>query len=181
MQARVLGPLGMKDTAFTQPADLSRVARVYHRDPAGNLVGDDRKPSFPFESGGGGLYSTAPDYARFAQMLLNGGEYGGKRILGRKTVAFMTSNQLRNLEDPRKGPFLPPGFGFGVRVRLDNPADYPTLGSPGEYGWEGIMTTYVSIDPSERMFMLVLTQHQPYDEHSLFESFANATYQALEK
>jgi len=181
MKDRVLGPLGMTETSFSLPADLSRVARVYHKNPAGDLVGDDRKRSFPFESGGGGLYSTAPDYARFAQMLLNGGELGGKRILGRKTVAFMTSNQLRNLEDPQKGPFFPPGFGLGVRVRLDNAADYPTLGSAGEYGWEGIMTTYVSIDPAERMFMMVLAQHQPYDEHQLFESFANAAYQALEK
>ena len=70
----------------------------------------------------------------------------------------MTSNQLRNPEDPQKGPFFPPGFGLGVRVRLDNAADYPTLGSAGEYGWEGIMTTYVSIDPAEHMVALVLAQ-----------------------
>jgi CubicO group peptidase (beta-lactamase class C family) len=174
----------MRDTSFSPPADPSRLAKVYHKNVAGALVeatGQDRPPLVHFESGGGGLYSTAHDYALFAQMLLNGGELGGRRILGRKTVSFMASNQLGNLEAPQKGPFFPPGFGLGVRVRLDNPADYQTLGSPGEYGWEGIMSTYVSIDPAERMFTLVLTQHVPYDEHKLFESFANAAYQALEK
>jgi len=184
MRERVLDPLGMADTSFSAPSDPSRLAKVYHQNAAGELVeatGRDRGPVVHFESGGGGLYSTAHDYARFAQMLLNGGELGGRRILGRKTVALMTSNQLGNLESHPKGPFIPPGFGLGVRVRLDDAADYQTLGSPGEYGWEGIMSTYVSIDPAERMVTLVLTQHQPYDEHQLFESFANAAYQALEK
>jgi len=184
MRDRVLGPLGMADTSFSPPADPSRLAKVYHTNAAGQLVeatAGDRAPVVHFESGGGGLFSTAHDYALFAQMLLNGGELRGKRILGRKTVAFMTSNQLGNLENQKKGPYDPPGFGLGVRVRLDNAADYETLGSPGEYGWEGIMSTYVSIDPAERMFSMVLTQHQPYDEHKLFETFANSVYQALEK
>ena len=93
----------------------------------------------------------------------------------------MTSNQLGNLELKQKGQFFPPGFGLGVRVRLDNAADYETLGSPGEYGWEGILTTYVSIAPAEKMVSLLLTQEQPYDADSIFESFANVSYQALGK
>jgi CubicO group peptidase (beta-lactamase class C family) len=114
-------------------------------------------------------------------MLLNGGELGGVRILGRKTVELMRSNHVEYLNPRPKDRWVPPGFGFGVRVRRDRADEFESLGSPGQFGWEGILTSYVSIDPRERMFVLLLMQHQPYDEGGVFEKFSNTVYQALEK
>ena len=183
MRERIFAPLGMKDTGFT-PVDPARQAKYYARDGKGGLEERprmvDRRPGTAV-SPGGGLFSTLPDYARFAQMLLNGGELGGVRILGRKTVEMMTSNQVEYLNPRPKDRWVPPGFGFGVRVRRDAPGEFVSLGSPGQYGWDGITTTYVSIDPRERMFVLLLMQHFPYDEGNVFEKFANTVYQALEK
>eukprot|EP01031_Cornospumella_fuschlensis_P002573 gene2573-3220_t len=110
-------------------------------------------------------------------MLLNRGELDGMRVLGAKTVDLMTGNQIDYLNPRPKNRWIPPGFGFGVRVRRDVPDEADTLGSPGQFGWEGITTTYVSIDPRERMFILLLTQHAPYDEDFIFEKFTNTVYQ----
>ena len=184
MQERVFAPLGMNHTGFAPPPGLV-LAKIHGHDAAGRLV-EVAGPTIPrppgaFLSGGGGLYSTLHDYARFAQMLLNGGELGGVRILGRKTVELMTSNQVDYLNPRPKNRWVPPGFGFGVRVRRDRADEADSLGSPGQYGWEGIVTTCVSLDPRERLFVLLLLQHQPYDEGGVFEKFTNTVYQALEK
>ena len=133
MQARIFGPLGMVDTGFGVPvASRGRLARVYQREGKGPLDGrgsaepdgvrSRQRIPYPdpdgrlFHSGGGGLFSTADDYMRFAQMLLDGGALDGVRILGRKTVATMTSDQNARLP---KGTPSHQGFGFGVSVRLD--------------------------------------------------------------
>ena len=182
MQARVLGPLGMKQTTFRPDAALlARLAMIHHRTPAGTLEldqywGQVGEPNFL--SGGGGLFSNLHDYVRFAQMLLNGGELDGVRILGRKTVELMTSNQIAHLDTTLA--WTPPAFGFGVRIRpSQNQAG--ALGSIGEFGWDGACTTYVSIDPKERMVLLVLLQHAPYNEGGIFQRYSNTVYQALEK
>ena len=180
---RVLKPLRMTDTGFT-PVDPARLAKYYARDGRGGLAEQPRPAALHtpgYSSPGGGLFSTLGDYARFAQMLLNRGELDGMRVLGAKTVDLMTGNQVDYLNPRPKNRWIPPGFGFGVRVRRDVPDEADTLGSPGQYGWEGITTTYVSIDPRERMFILLLTQHAPYDEDFIFEKFTNTVYQALEK
>ena len=184
MRVRVFAPLGMNHTGFTPPPDLV-LAKLHGHDAAGRLIvvagpPIPRPPEGIF-SGGGGLYSTLHDYARFAQMLLNDGELGGVRVLGRKSVELMRSNHVEYLNPRPKNRWVPPGFGFGVRVRRDRADEADSLGSPGQFGWEGILTSYVSIDPHERMFVLLLMQHQPYDEGGVFEKFANTVYQALEK
>ena len=181
MTERVLAPLGMIDTGFTPPVDASRVAKIYQSSGLGKLA-EIPVPLMPaFESGGGGLYSTMHDYARFAQMLLNGGSLGEVRILGRKTVEMMTHTQIGYLNPRPISRFFPQGFGFGVRVQLEDPSEQLSLGSPGRYGWEGLLSTLVSIDPKEHLILIAMLQHQPYDEHEIFERYTNTVYQALER
>jgi CubicO group peptidase (beta-lactamase class C family) len=133
-----------------------------------------------FDEGGGGLFSTLRDYTRFAQMLLNGGELEGVRVLSRKSIELMSANHVTHLP-PANDPWTPPGFGFGVSVRIDGAYAANSLGSPGQYGWQGYATTYFTVDPRERMIALLLVQHQPYNEGGLFESFANTVYGAMGK
>lgn len=185
-QEKIFGPLGMRDTAFSVPAaKLARLAQVHRRDGPGKLVLAGPAPdrgSTPdaLQSGGGGLYSTAADYVRFAQMLLNGGELDGTRVLGRKTVELMTTDHLSLLADPH--PFNKPeqGFGLGVRITTDLRVS-PTLNSLGTYGWDGAMTTNVQIDPRERTVAILLTQHAPFNEDDIFATFTNGYYSALAK
>lgn len=186
LRERIFAPLGMADTGFWVPANkLSRLATVYERDDKGRLVPSgwanavEAGPGHGILSGGGGLYSTAADYMRFAQMLLNGGQFGGARILGRKTVALMTSNHLKHLADPHPSGAPGQGFGLGVRV-LTDPGEGFTLGSPGAFGWEGAATTLVQIDPRERTVALLLLQHVPYNQDDVFARFMNGYYAALD-
>jgi len=183
VKARILDPLGMVDTGFDVPAGKrARLATLYQRQDAGpltavaalslapNAAADLPYPDAEgrlFHSGGGGMFSTADDYARFAQMLLNGGSLGTARILGRKTVEMMRTDQNTRVDKPTAGHS---GFGFGVSVRRDL-AGGPLAGSVGEFGWSGAATTTVAIDPGEDMVMLLLTQHLPFDQPRLFGVF----------
>lgn len=192
MEARIFGPLGMMDTGFTVPAaKRERLAQVYTRDgsaalaPVGGFstgVESGSEPPYPddegrlFHSGGGGLFSTADDYARFAQMLLDGGVLGSVRILGRKTVHTMTSDQNARL--PQATPSSS-GFGFGVSVRLDQGGG-AMAGSVGEFGWSGAATTYVSIDPQENMVLILLTQHLPFNQPGIFSVFSTMVNAAIQ-
>jgi CubicO group peptidase (beta-lactamase class C family) len=192
LQARIFGPLGMVDTAFgVPPAKRGRLARVYQREgtgplaPVGGLtLGPDAKGDLPypdpedrlFHSGGGGLFSTADDYARFAQMLLDGGALDGVRILGRKTVETMRSDQNARL--PQASPSHT-GFGFGVSIRLDQ-AGGAAGGSVGEFGWSGAATTWVSIDPQEKTVAILLTQHLPFNQPGIFTVFSTMVNAAIE-
>jgi CubicO group peptidase (beta-lactamase class C family) len=182
---RILGPLGMHDTAFWVPVEKrDRLALIYARDDAGKLVPDagtnqnDVGPDHGLLSGGGGLYSTAADYARFAQMLLNGGQLDGVRILGRKTVELMTQNHIAHLADPHPFKLRAQGFGLGVRVITDL-GESPMLGSVGCFGWDGAATTNVQIDPKERTVAIVLLQHVPFNQDDIFATFTNGYYSAL--
>ena len=191
MKARLFDPLGMPDTGFDVPAaKRARLAALYQRDGDGPLAGVESfqtpgtKPSavpYPdpdgrlFHSGGGGLFSTADDYARFAQMLLNGGELDGVRILGRKTVASMTANQMTHVVNPGNSH---QGVGLGVSVRIDQ-AGGPAGGSVGEFGWSGAATTYVSVDPQEQLVSILLTQHFPFDQPGIFSVFSTMVNAAL--
>jgi CubicO group peptidase (beta-lactamase class C family) len=159
----VLDPLGMKDTSFyvTDEAKHSRIAEPFENDRKignGATVGDPRVGG-AWESGGGGMVSTAIDYARFLQMLLNGGTLDGERILGPKTVAYMTSDHLGKAVMP--GPYYLPGpgygFGLGFAVRRD-PGVSPVNGSPGEYNWGGAGGTAFWVDPKEQMFVVFMMQ-----------------------
>jgi len=175
-------PLGMADTAFGVPAArAARFPTTYTRDGAGALKplagADDPYEHFtehPF--GGVSLSSTPRDYLRFAQMLLNGGELNGVRILGRKTVELMTSDNL-----PPGTPTWSGGirYGLGVSV-LTDPAQAGNLGSKGEYGWSGHATTWVGIDPKEDLVALLFAQYLPKDG-PFVEELQTLVYQALVK
>lgn len=184
---RILEPLAMHDSGFWVPQEKrDRLAHVYQRNTDGTMAlpaffnnddfcGPDRGPYL----GGQGLFSTAADYVRFAQMLLNDGELDGVRILGRKTVELMTRDHLGGLVDPHPFGAKSQGFGLGVRVTTNLGAGQ-TLGSDGAFGWDGAATTTVQIDPQERTVALLLFQHTPFNEGDVITLFTNSWYSALE-
>jgi CubicO group peptidase (beta-lactamase class C family) len=162
-KARLFDPLGMKDTSFyvTDKAKQPRIAEPFADDRTigvGAAFGDPREAK-TFESGGGGLMSTAGDYARFLQMLLDGGTLDGKRYLGPKTVAYMASDHMGSVITP--GPlYLPgPGYGFGLGFAVRKEAGVAAYaGSAGDYFWGGAGGTYFWVDPKERMFVVFMMQ-----------------------
>jgi CubicO group peptidase (beta-lactamase class C family) len=185
LKARVLDPLGMVDTDFSVPeAKKDRLAKVYQHaeggalQPVPPLEGEIVEGRREYPGGGAGLFSTLDDFARFGQMLCNGGELEKIRIIGRKTYELMISNHLSGLADPFHNLSTGYGFGLGVGVRLDNGLA-GSLGTLGTFGWNGMATTFFWIDPAERLVQLCFTQHLPHDEHGLFQRFRNLTYQAL--
>jgi CubicO group peptidase (beta-lactamase class C family) len=159
-EQNILAPLGMVDTAFHVPQrHQSRLAEAFARDPDSGAAVQlpDVRDAPDFESGGGGLVSTASDYARFLQMLLDGGTLDGRRLLSRKTIELMTADHL----GPMTGApdLLPPGHGFGLgfAVRL-HAGIAPMPGSIGQYFWGGLAGTTFWVDPAEQMFALLLIQ-----------------------
>ncbi len=182
LEERIFAPLGMEDTSFDVPADkIRRLSKVYRLGPDRRLVITDEygEAGRGMESGGGGLFSTAGDYARFAQMLLNGGSLEGRQYLSRKTVELMTANHLAGLARPRHPtrPYM--GFGLGVEMRLALGGS-EALGSIGQYGWSGSATTDVRIDPAEKVVAIVMAQRPPFVVGGLFTLFLNGCYAALE-
>ncbi len=155
LQERIFGPLGMKDTGFDVPeSKRERLAKTYKNGPDGKFVEEKPiietwpEPGRGIEAGGAGIFSTAGDFARFAQMLCNGGSLEGKRILGRKTVELMTANHMVTLPNNQAGT-RQKGFGLGVEVTTDlGQLSMPS--SIGQFGWYGAATTYCQIDPKER-------------------------------
>jgi CubicO group peptidase (beta-lactamase class C family) len=188
LRERIFAPLDMRDTDFWVPADkLDRLAANYRTGDDGKLALFDAAPQSsyatrpPFLSGGGGLVSTARDYARFAQMLLAGGELDGRRILARKTVELMTLDHLSDAE--RSAPFLKrisagSGFGLGVSVVIDAAA-HGRPGSAGSYGWGGAAGTHFWVDPREELACVVMVQNMHPAVLSLPPDVETAVYQAL--
>jgi len=186
MQQRIFEPLGMKDTGFHVPEEKwERLGEVYGWGPENSLIIKPREQVLgEFESppallsGGHGLVSTASDYWRFAQMLSNKGSNDGVRILGRKTVEYMTVNHLPadmvliNADTPGAG------FGLGFYVVVDV-SRTKTIESLGNYGWGGYASTFFWVDPVENLVGLVLTQFVPFGFHPYHENFRVLTYQAL--
>ncbi|HEX6841210.1 MAG TPA: serine hydrolase domain-containing protein [Stellaceae bacterium] len=159
----ILDPLGMSDTAFyaTDEGRQGRVAEPFANDRSLGVGAtfNDPRIAKKWESGGGGMISTASDYARFLQMLLNGGTLDGKRLLGPKTVAFMTSDHLGTAIV--HGPYyLPgPGYGFGLGFAVRRDAGVGTANSSvGEYNWGGAGGTAFWVDPKEDMFVVFMMQ-----------------------
>jgi CubicO group peptidase (beta-lactamase class C family) len=159
-ERNILGPLGMVDTAFHVPQrHHARLAEAFARDPdsgaAVQLLEVRDAPSF--ESGGGGLVSTANDYARFLQMLLAGGTLDGRRLLSRKTIELMTADHLGPVTGAPDLLLPGHGFGLGFAVRLHaGIAQVP--GSVGQYFWGGLAGTTFWVDPAEQLFALLLIQ-----------------------
>lgn len=185
LQARICRPLGLKDTSFdVVPEKMPRLSKIHAHGPDGKLVEtQDFLGSYPeagrgIPCGGAGLFSTVGDYARFAQMLGNGGELDGHRLLGRKTVELMTSNQMLSVGDGTHAFSRAKGFGLGVEVQLDLGRS-GQLATPGQFGWYGAATTYCQIDPKEKLVAVAFAQHFPFNQHDFFAHFANAYYQAL--
>jgi len=184
LEERLFRPLGMNDSGFDVPPEkLSRVAKTYKHGADGKFV--EAVPLITpwpdagrgIESGGAGIFSTAGDYARFAQMLLNGGALEGRRILGCKTVESMTANHLVSLPN-NQAATRQKGFGLGVEV-MTALGQLSVPSSIGQFGWYGAATTYCQIDPKEKIVAVALVQHCPFNEYNFFAQFATGYYQAL--
>ena len=184
---RIFEPLQMKDTYFYLPPDkVNRFATLYGPDADnGNRmmlteVGDERSNyvSGPraFYSGAGGLVSTAHDYIRFQQMMLNGGELDGVRLLGSKTVELIFANHTGDLPLWLSGPGM--GFGLGYSVVLDRAVAH-TSDTEGSVSWGGAFGTLFWIDPEEELVAIILTQIRPYSHIRLREGFHNVVNQAI--
>lgn len=185
LRARLFDPLGMKDTSFyvPEPARQARLAEPFPDDRtigAGAVFGDPRVVQ-KFESGGGGLVSTADDYARFLQMLANGGTLAGRRYLSPKTIEYMTSDHL--------GPaiattplYLPgPGYGFGLGFGVRKTTGEAAAMAPaGEYNWGGAGGTYMWVDPRNNMFVVFMMQ-SPKQRVPYRSVLRNMVYGAMEK
>ena len=184
-EQHIFEPLEMDDTGFYVPKDKQdRLAQIYVINQQGQTVPMENEPlgdylSAPeIESGGGGLVSTIEDYYTFTQMLLNGGEYQGKRILGRKTVEYMRTNHLPTSLIPFEPTSTGEGYGLAMSVTVDEQGAN-TMGSTGDYGWAGAASTYFRIDPKEQMIVISMTQLMPSSYFSYNKDFKNMAYQAL--
>jgi CubicO group peptidase (beta-lactamase class C family) len=181
---RLLDPLGMRETAFhlADNGQRARVAEPLPEDRFTRPVGGLTDPILPrrWESGGAGMIGTIGDYARFAQMLLNGGELEGRRYLKRETVALMTSDHIGSETGiAHDGLYFPGndsgfGLGFAVRTRASPPL---TL---GEYRWDGVGGTFFFIDPGDDMFAIVMMQ-SPSQRGRIQSDVKKLIYEALER
>lgn len=195
LQARVLGPLGMSDTAFSVTEDRAeRLAPCFayagrdhpmlQVDAGGAASQFTSAPTFL--SGGGGLTGTLGDYLRFTEMVRRGGELDGTRVLGRKTVEFMAANHLPSGDDLasmgrptfNESIMTGVGFGLGFAVMLD-PSRAQVVASRGELAWGGAASTYFWIDPVEDLTVVFLTQLLPSSRYPLRRELRQLVYQAL--
>lgn len=181
-RTRILGPLRMTDTAFFVPKEkANRLATVYsvqdgrvvRADDPGTGQGDYVNGPRRCFSGGAGLVSTASDYARFLEMLRNGGELDGVRVLSRKSVELMTSNHVGTLfNDGRLG------FGLGFEI-TEHVGRAGRFGSVGEFGWGGAYHTNYWVDPAEGLIAVFMTQLLPAGDSDLHARFRSLIYQAM--
>jgi len=193
LKERIFTPLEMNDTGFTVPAGKKdRFAKLYTLSKEGKLqpiplcsTRQECIAGYPntvpslleplgMMSGGGGLTSTAYDYLRFAQMMLNYGQYNGKRLLSRKTVQLMSSDNLGTI------PGMGPGAGFGLGFAVSKaPGEAGMMGSPGEYNWGGAAGTRFWIDPKEELIGIFMIQILPHTGLEYGSQFRVMTYQAI--
>jgi CubicO group peptidase (beta-lactamase class C family) len=191
LKERIIDPLQMRDTGFYVPdSQHHRLAANYRKGENGGLKLTDDPTTSPYLkprklcSGGGGLVSTTHDYMRFCRMLLGKGELEGVRLLGRKTVEYMTTNHLpgdmADMGQPRfsESSYAGVGFGLGFSVML-NPAKAEVIGSPGEFAWGGAASTAFWIDPQEEMIVILLTQLTPSSTYPIRRELRVLTYQAI--
>jgi CubicO group peptidase (beta-lactamase class C family) len=193
LKERIFSPLAMNDTDFfVSPEKAHRLAACYAADGKGGMTlhDDPSKSSFlsppSLLSGGGGLCSTAADYLSFCRALLNGGELGGVRLIGPKTLALMTTNHLpggRDLTEMSKSLFSEAtyagvGFGLGFSVTM-NPALTLIPGSAGEYAWGGAATTSFWIDPVEDLIAIFMTQVLPSSAYQVRRELRTMIYSAI--
>lgn len=187
LETRLFEPLGMKDTGFIVPPEKrDRFAKSYTLDENGNLQSiDDQLILFNENQklllGGEGLVSTAHDYIRFTQMILNVGELDGVRLLSPKTVELMSLNHLgdgRMPITPDGSERMGWGFGLGFAVREDV-AQSELIGSAGELTWSGAYNTYFWIDPKVELIGLMMTQFNLWNHYPIFRQIKVLTNQAI--
>ena len=204
LKERIFDPLGMNDTDFHVPATKAhRLAACYSADAGGalsfhaadrkgglTLQDDPATSSFlsppDFISGGGGLCATTADYLTFCRALINGGEVGGVRLLGPKTLKLMTSNHLPGGVDLpalsrsmfAEAAYNGIGFGLGFSVTMD-PAKTLIAGSPGEYAWGGAASTAFWIDPAEELITIFMTQVLPSNAYPIRRELRTMVYAAI--
>ena len=175
-QERIFEPLGMTDSAFYVPPEkLLRAAHPWQR-PGGAPMAPrfDVGVRAKYESGGGGLVSTASDYLRFAVMLLNGGKLGNVQLLSRKTIEFMTADHLGSI------PIQAPGLGFGLGFQVRREAGIAGLaGTVGEYGWAGNAGTVFWIDPKEQLIAIYMIQVSDTERVALRNQFRTMVIQSI--
>lgn len=189
LKEEIFDPLEMKDTDFFVPkSKLNRFAQNYKwneerkelipftNSHLGEYYGED----VAFESGGAGLVSTIDDYSHFAMMMINNGEYNGKRILDSKTIKFMTQDKLTK---EQKDDFTwdgMKGYGYGNLMRiLINKEEAKTSSSIGEFGWDGWTGNYVSIDPKEKLIILYFIQRCDSGVTPIIEKLKNVIYKSI--
>jgi CubicO group peptidase (beta-lactamase class C family) len=192
LKKEIFVPLNMEDTDFKiDESKIFRQAVLYRRDKNGRVVRaeDDVRQRMEmenpaaepwFEMGGSGLYSTANDYAHFAQMLLNKGSYHGKELLGKKTLSYMTSPQLTLLQNESFDLESCIGYGYGNYFRiLTDPAMAASNGSVGEYGWDGMAGTYFFVDPTEELIVIYMQQIEGGCDYSFIRGIRQIVYGAI--
>jgi CubicO group peptidase (beta-lactamase class C family) len=180
LQEHIFDPLGMVDTHYNVPASkVDRVAAVYSPSGPGKTIEllrapQAREPTSYF-GGVAGLSSTAADYFRFAQMILNGGELDGVRLLSPSTVNLMITNHVG---DVTLGGVDAYGFGLGFGI-LTEPAKSPWALTPGSFCWVGIWGTLFWIDPTEETVSIFMTQISSFSHFKILENFANLAMQSI--
>jgi CubicO group peptidase (beta-lactamase class C family) len=188
LRKRIFEPLKMEDTYFALPQQkFSRLASLYQMGDDGKLFKVTKYFPYPkpqtYFSGGAGLVSTAADYSRFAQMLLNFGELDGKRILSRKTIELMTTNSIGDLYifNPfRHNGIMGDKFGYGFGIRTERGV-YDELESIGSFGWDGAFYTRFWVDPREQLIGIFLSQVDNNWSENLIGKFKNLVYQSISK
>ena len=184
---RIFEPLGMKDTYFYLPKEKrNRLATLYSEDSTKHIIKDGETfelngtiyVNYPnmdgtYYSGGGGLSSTAYDYSIFMQMLLNGGEYNGKRILSRASIRMMTSNQIGDID------FGDDKFGLGFAIVTER-GSAKTPVSQGTFSWGGMFSSSYWIDPKEKIIAQFFLQQFPNSHNDIHEKFKALVYQAID-
>ena len=186
LRERLFEPLGMEDTGFHVPLERrDRFAAVHGPDGDGGLQVNDAPATSAFRfwprrlSGGGGLVSTASDYAKFLQMMLNGGELFGKRFLRADTVREMTRNQLPDAAYPIALGAARPGVGFGLgySIRVED-TRWDADARIGEYGWDGLASLHFWVSPADNLAVITMEQTMPYTWH-LARSLKGLIYDAI--
>ena len=179
LRKRIFEPLGMNDTYFYIPKEKQNRLATLYEEKGGQLLKvlpmKDRNPDFPNEagtyySGGAGLSSTVEDYGRFLQMYLNGGIYNGNRILGRKTIELMLTNQIDDSDGTQFG------LGFGLETPKNDKGSPKSIGS---FSWGGYFNTTYWADPKEKIVGLIFKQIVPTSHGDLDSKFEELVYQAI--
>ncbi|MBN9488691.1 MAG: serine hydrolase [Alphaproteobacteria bacterium] len=183
LQSRLFAPLHMVDSGFSVPQDkLARLVAVPGPQPQPPFANSDVGKPQTFFSGGGGIVSTVPDFLRFCQMLLNGGELDGVRILKPETVRLMTTNSLppeMHIAGHEVGPAFGTGWGLGFAVRTSPDFSY-IPGAVGSFNWQGSWGTFFSIDPAQKLILIMMMQRSEHSENGFyFDAIRRLPYAAL--